>query len=129
MVSVRQMDGKQLACNAGRHVVYTDRKADEGGDDSGCTSGELLLLAIGSCATGSVRTFLESQGAPAAGLQTEVTLAPSPTGRERDMIVIELRIPQVGALDPSALKTAAISGGVVSRMLLGSEIDVRILAT
>ncbi len=60
-VIVRRKEGKRLSCNAGPHEVVTDRKPEDGGTDAGCTSGELLLMAIGSCATGSVRTYLEFQ--------------------------------------------------------------------
>ncbi len=58
MVHVRPVTGKKLLGSAGRHTVVTDRKVAEGGTDAGCTSGELLLLAMASCATGSIRNAL-----------------------------------------------------------------------
>jgi len=126
-VSVRRLEGRKLLCTAGRHSFFTDRKVEDGGADSGCTSGELLLLAIGSCATGSLRTFLHGRGLGSDGLAVEVSLQPSPTGRDRDMILIEVALPGTRSCDRAALEAAAISGGVVSRVALGSEIAVRVL--
>ncbi len=53
-VTVRQLVGKKLLGVARRHVVITDRPVQDGGGDLGCTSGELLRLAIGSCVASRV---------------------------------------------------------------------------
>jgi uncharacterized OsmC-like protein len=125
-VSIRRGEGKTLLCSVGRHLVLTDRKSEDGGADAGCTSGELLLVAAGSCATGSARFYLEARGLPARDLATEVSLEPSPTGRERDMIVITLSLPEeVSDEAVGAARRAVFGGGVVGRLMLGSEVDVR----
>ena len=125
MVKVKPLDQKRLLGVAGHHAIVTDRKIEEGGSDVGCTSGELLLLAIGSCATGSLRNFLKDSGLPVDGLEVDVNLEPSPVG-DRDAIAIDVSLPAeilVGRLD--AIVTATQSGRVVSRIRLGSHVVVR----
>ena len=127
VITVRRGEGKTLFCQSGVHVVVTDRKPADGGRDAGCTSGELLLMAVGSCATGSVRTHLQSLGLPAQDLSVRVTLEPSPSGR--DLIAIELSLPAGLSADQiEAARQAAICGAVVSRLLIISEVGVRVPA-
>ncbi len=122
---VRRLAGKQLLCTARNRALITDRPVESGGTDIGYTSGELLLLAIGSCATGGLRNFFESKGLPSQDIVTEVFFEPAAPG-ERDRIVIEIDLGEerlhAGA---DAIKAAATSGRVVSRVKLGSEIEVR----
>jgi uncharacterized OsmC-like protein len=123
-VSVTRLAGKQLRCRAGRHQLITDRKPQDGGTDAGCTSGELLLLAIGSCAAGSLRSYFETRGCPAADFSLAVDFKPSATGA-RDSIVIEVSLPAgLPAQEPDAVKQAVLSGGVVSRLRLGSTVEI-----
>ena len=125
---VQQLAGKQLLCTARNRALVTDRPLESGGTDLGCTSGELLLLAIGSCATGGLRNFFETRGLPSQDMVTEVFFEPADVG-ERDRIVIEVclsdELLQAGA---ESIKAAVLSGRVVSRVKLGSVIDVRFSA-
>jgi uncharacterized OsmC-like protein len=126
-VSIRRGERKTLLCKVGRHIVLSDRKPEDGGADSGCTSGELLLVAAGSCATGSARSYLEARGLPARDLAAEVALEPSSTGEERDKIVITLLLPEeLSSETVASARRAALGGGVVGRLMLGSEVDVRV---
>ena len=122
---VKPLAGKQLLCTARNRALITDRPVESGGTDIGYTSGELLLLAIGSCATGGLRNFFEAKGLPSQDIVTEVFFEPAAPG-ERDRIVIEIDLGEdrlhAGA---DAIKAAATSGRVVSRVKLGSEIEVR----
>ncbi len=124
--TIKQLAGKQLLCTARNRALITDRPLEGGGTDLGYTSGELLLLSIGSCATGGLRAFFESKGLHSQDMVTEVFFEPAAPG-ERDRIVIELELDkellQAGA---DAIKAAATSGRVASRVKLGSVIDVRI---
>lgn len=125
-VTVRRKEGRRLSCNAGQHEVVTDRKPQDGGTDAGCTSGELLLMAIGSCTTGTVRTFLDSQNVPCPELATEVSFQPSQSGGDRDAIAIDIRVPESIARSHGAqIETVPLNGGVVGRMRLGSELVIR----
>lgn len=121
---VRRLGGKQLLCSARNRTVITDRPLDGGGTDLGFTSGELLLMAMGSCATGSLRNFFEKQGLPCDDLGVEVFFEPVPG--ERDRIVIDVSAsPALLSGNTEAVKAAAKAGRVVSRVALGSAIEVR----
>jgi len=125
-VTVRQLDGKRLLGIARTHAVVTDRPVEEGGADTGFTSGEMLLLAVGSCCTGSLRGYLEAQGKPVRDLEVGVHFEPGANGGTRDRIVITLKLDARDYRgDPERMKAAAISGGVASRLVEGSAIEVR----
>ena len=126
-VNVRRLAGKQLLGTTRHHAVVTDRTLEEGGTDIGCTSGELLLLAIGSCSMGGLRRLFEERGVPCQNLSVDVFFEPQQDLRQRDHIVISINVDHdpIG-VDTETIKAAATSGGVTSRMTLGSEVDVRI---
>jgi uncharacterized OsmC-like protein len=125
-VTVRQLDGKRLLGVSRTHSVVLDRPTEEGGADSGFTSGEMLLLAIGSCCTGSLRSYLEAQGRPVRDLEVAVQFEAAREGGERDRIVITLKVdPRDLRGDPERVKAAAMSGGVASRLARGSDVEVR----
>ena len=126
MVFIRPIAGKKLLGSAGRHTLVTDRKTSDGGTDMGFTSGELLLLAVASCATGSIRKTLTQQAIPADDIAVEVDLVPPKDATDRDGILITVFVDQsVLAASAASIIAAATSGGVVSRVQLGSEIEVR----
>ncbi len=126
-VNVRWLSGKQLFGTARHHAVVTDRTVEEGGTDIGCTSGELLLLAIGSCSMGGLRRLFEARGVSCQNLSVDVFFEPHEDPRQRDRIVIAINADHDPAgIDAATLKAAATSGGVTSRMTLGSDVDVRI---
>ena len=128
MVFTRPVAGKKLIGTAGRHQVVTDRKTEDGGTDAGCTSGELLLLAMASCATGSVRTALAARALPKDDIRVEVEFVPPQQAAARDGILISIFLPRA-VLDAGRepIDEAASAGGVVSRVKLGSDIDIRCL--
>jgi organic hydroperoxide reductase OsmC/OhrA len=126
MVFTRPVAGKKLIGTAGRHQVVTDRKPEDGGSDAGCSSGELLLLAMASCATGSVRTALTAHALPKDDIRVEVELVPPKQAAARDGIQITVFLPQAVLDAGEALVIeAATGGGVVSRVKLGSDIEIR----
>ncbi len=124
-VRVAPMDGRKLRCSVGRHVIVTDRKWADGGTDAGCTSGELLLVSAGSCATGAVRRYLDGRGFPSRDMTVEVGVKPAALPGSRDIIAIGIFVPaDVREDDLPQIETAALSGGVVGRLALGSEIEI-----
>jgi uncharacterized OsmC-like protein len=128
-VTVRQLEGKKLLGVARHHAVITDRRREDAGSDLGCTSGELLLLAIGSCVAGSLRNFFEAKGQCSGELKVDVGLETSAVAAARDRIVIAL-YPGAALLDVATdeeLRLAAVAGGVASRLRTGSEVEVRIV--
>ncbi len=124
--NVVMLSGTQLLGTARNRNVVTDRPLDEGGTDAGFTSGEMLLLAIGSCASGSLRRHFIDQGTPCQSLSLDVRFnAPVAPGR-RDCIVIDLTVDESLCADRDRLRNAVLSGGVTSRIAAGSDMDIRI---
>ena len=110
---------------AGHHTVVTDRKVADGGSDAGCTSGELLLLAMASCAIGSIRNAVAANTLGANDIRVEVEFVSPLILDSRDSIQITVFLTQtVLATGIEPIIAAALSGGVVSRIALGSEIAV-----
>lgn len=106
--------------------MVTDRKAADGGTDTGPTSGELLLLAMASCATGLIRNALAARKLAADDIKVDVALTPPKSEGARDGILITVFLPpQVLAAGAEPIVAAATAGGVVSRIELGSDIEVR----
>lgn len=124
-VTTRSLSGRQLLGIARHHAVLTDRTREEGGTDIGCTSGELLLLAIGSCATGSVRKYLQAQGLPYQNLSVTVSFAADDEPRERDLIVVAVNVDEAARPHADAITVAAVGGGVTSRIHAGTGLQVR----
>ena len=126
-VRVERQEGRRLQGTARQHRVVMDRTREDGGTDAGCTSGELLLLAIGSCVTGRLRNTLEAAGLPAMPLAVEVSFEPSARGDKRQRIAVDVIVP--AGLDAPGVALAereALTGGVGSRMAAGSEMVVRV---
>jgi uncharacterized OsmC-like protein len=124
--NIVMVSGTQLLGTARNHTVVTDRPLEDGGTDTGFTSGEMLLLAIGSCASGSLRRHFKEQGTPCRSLSADVRFdTPVAPGR-RDRIVIDLKLDDKLCANHVSIRTAALSGGVTSRIAAGSDMEVRI---
>ncbi len=122
-IHVTRVAERTFRCVSRSHVVFTDRPAQEGGSDKGPTSGELLLMAVGSCAAGSLRRhFAERQSA--ADFSVDVSLVDGAAGTPRP-IRIALSLPAgLAPPDIEAARTAALTGGVVSRIAKSSKIEI-----
>jgi organic hydroperoxide reductase OsmC/OhrA len=128
LIVVRPLEGKKLRCSIRGHVVTTDRPPEDGGGDAGCTSGELLLMAVGSCAMGSLRKALSNYRLSPDEIAVEVAFTPAAPPNDRDAILITVRLADRAlAAGSDAIARAATSGRVVSRVRLGSTVNVRSL--
>jgi uncharacterized OsmC-like protein len=128
VVVTKPIAGKKLLGVAGRHTVITDRKVEDGGTDAGCTSSDLLLLAIASCATGSIRNSPAGRGLNENDIRVEVDFVAPQQPAERDDIRISVYVPRaVAQVQGGQIVTAATAGRVVSRVKLGSQIEARCL--
>ncbi len=126
LIVVWPIEGKKLSCSTRGHVVITDRPREDGGSNSGCTSGELLLMAAGSCAMGSLRKALSEYCLAPDEILVEVEFTPAADLDTRDGILIAVSLADRAlAVGADAIASAATSGGVVSRLQLGSKIEVR----
>lgn len=122
--------GKALLGRVRNHVVVTDRPLTNGGHDLGCTSGELLLMSLGSCVMGSLASHVEQHALPIELVRTDVFIEQSsvPDGFGRLVITAELD----GALtsdDLRALTEIAGSGRVVRRLRGSTQIDIRMVCS
>lgn len=126
-VEIESGEGKVLHGRARSHRIATDRPQDEGGSDLGCTSGELLLLAIGSCAMGSLTSYAAEQAMPIRIEAADVFLEPAVAPQRFGRIIVAAQISgSAGAADLARLTVAGGRGRVVSRLRAGTEIDIRI---
>lgn len=125
MIVVKPIQGKTLRCSTRNHVVMTDRKGEDGGSDAGCTSGELLLMAMGSCAMGSLRNALSQYRLSPDEIAIEVELMPTDPPADRDAIRITVRLAERAlAVGDETIARAATSGAVVCRVGSGSTLQV-----
>lgn len=124
--NIVMLSGTQLLGTARSRTVVTDRPLDEGGTDAGFTSGEMLLLAIGSCASGSLRRHFTEQGTPCRSLSVDVCFDTPVVPGRRDRIVIDVTVDDKLCANRERIRNAALSGGVTSRIAAGSDLDIRI---
>jgi len=124
--NIVMVSGTQLLGTARNHTVVTDRPPEDGGTDTGFTSGEMLLLAIGSCASGSLRRHFTERGLPCRNLSVDVCFDAPVTPGKRDRIIIDLKLDEKLCADRAGIRIAALSGGVTSRLAAGSDMEIRI---
>lgn len=122
---LRPLAGKVILGTVRQHALVTDRKRSDGGSDVGFTSGELLLLAVGSCATGTLRNYVQREGLEIGSFSVGVRYLHRQD--ERDAIGIDVRLEQaVPAAVRVVLARVAVSGGVGSRVAAGSRVEVEV---
>lgn len=127
-VELRKQEGKILLGRARQHWIVTDRPADEGGRDLGCTSGELMLLAVGSCVMGNLSSYVEHRALPIEVLLANVFVDPASTPEGFGRVVVAAQVKGVVApAELSALTEAVGAGRVVRRMRQGTEVDIRVM--
>jgi putative redox protein len=71
-VKVTYRSAMQYEAQARGHIVICDQPADAGGDDTGMTPPEYLLVSLGTCAMYYVAYYLRLHKLPAEGLTVEV---------------------------------------------------------
>ena len=107
--------------------MLTDRPIGGGGSDLGFTSGELLLVAIGSCVIGSLNTCLKESGEATGGLRAVLRFDPPDADRSFGRVVVDVCIPGVARPEQRPdLVAAAEAGRVMQRVRAGSEVVVRL---
>jgi putative redox protein len=79
----------------GPHLLLADEPIDNGGDDTGPTSQELLLAALGACTTLTLRLYAKRKGWPLSDVDVRLT------GRHEDgRYMISRQVHLEGPIDP-----------------------------
>lgn len=119
-----KLNGTTLVGRARDHIVLSDRLAAEGGNELGCTSGELMLLAVGSCVAGNLNLFAIQQGVDIGDLSADVQVEDAPDDGF-GAITVDVQINgEIHEETLEALRQAAGSGRVTSRLRQNSEIRI-----
>lgn len=123
-VNTSKLSGTTLSGRARDHVVLTGRRAADGEMERGCTSGELMLLAVGSCVVGNLNLFALQQGIDIEDLSANVRIEDVP-GDGFGEITVDV---QIGGEVPEDtledLRQAAGSGRVTGRFRQNSEVRI-----
>ena len=94
------------AIEVGPHQLIGDEGADKGGDDSGPTPHELLLAALATCTSITMKAYAQHKGLPLRGADVRVR------GRHEDgVFVIEKTIVLDGDLDDAQRARIVEIGG------------------
>ncbi len=80
-VTLELLQDGSIIGRAREHSLVLDQPVERGGKGAGFTSTELLLLALGSCIMGNMRSYAESRGIPLRAARFEVAdeVAQAPT--------------------------------------------------
>lgn len=124
-IKTSKLSGTTLSGRARDHVVFTDRRALDGEKELGCTSGELMLLSVGSCVVGNLNLFALENGIDIEDVSADVRAEDAPEDGF-GAITVDVQINQEIPDDTlEGLRQAAGSGRVTGRFRQGS--DVRII--
>jgi putative redox protein len=94
-VTVTTDSGKfRQAVRVGPHVIVSDEPQASGGEDAGPAPHELLLAALGSCTSMTVKMYADRKGWLLKSVEARVSAA-----RENDVFVIRRQIRLDGELD------------------------------
>lgn len=128
-IKTSKLSGTTLSGRARDHVVLTDRQAEAGGKELGCTSGELMLLSVGSCVVGNLNVLALEQGIDIEDLSADVRVEDVP-GSGFGAIAVDVQI--IGDMTEETLESlrqAANSGRVTSRFRQGSDVRINVFCT
>lgn len=132
-VTTSLLAGRTLLGRARGHSVLTDRPEQGGGGDAGCTSGELLLLAIGSCVVGNVARCAAERDIALLRLHADVRIddmpqdgGPGDDGYAPVEVEVEIAADLLDG-DLEALRAAAGSGRVTGRVNRNTDVRIRLV--
>lgn len=113
---------ERLGTARGNEVRVVPPSADGGGD--GFLSGELLMIALGSCVLGSARPAFEKAGIDAHQVEVTVKQVPAKDGQPGRLVVL-LSVDRPADEEMArALRAKALSGGVGSRLVRCGEVSL-----
>lgn len=125
-VNTSRLHGATLVGRARDHLVLSDRALAEGGNNLGCTSGELMLLAVGSCVVGNLNTYAAQHGANVGALSADVRIEETPDD-SYGAITVDVQIEEnVSDKTLHELREAAGSGRVTGRLRQNCEVRITV---
>lgn len=72
-INVTLEDGKRVATRIGNHAIVTDQPTKYGGHDSAPAPFDLFLASIATCAGFFVKSYCDSKGIDASGIDLVMT--------------------------------------------------------
>ena len=72
-VRITHLDKVKFAIHSRSHSIVCDQPAENGGEDSGMTPPELLLVSLGSCAAFYAMQYLKARNLAETGVEVTVT--------------------------------------------------------
>jgi len=72
-VKITHLDKVKFAIHSRSHSIVCDQPAENGGEDSGMTPPELLLVTLGSCAAFYAMQYLKARNLAETGVEVTVT--------------------------------------------------------
>jgi putative redox protein len=117
--------------SVGPHSLQGDESVDIGGSDAGASPHELLLAALGACASITVRMYAERKQWPLDGVRIELSYAQTHasvtgSGDVRNAEEIEMAISFWGYLsDEQREKLLQVAGKCPVHRILTSSIPIR----
>ena len=92
---VRTADGKfRQTVTLGEHVLVSDEPRDVGGDDAGPPPHDLLLAALGSCTSMTMKMYADRKGWPLQACEVTVSMS-----KQGDATTLHRKIVLTGPLD------------------------------
>ncbi len=117
--------------SVGPHSLQADESVDVGGNDAGASPHELLLAALGVCASITVRMYAERKQWPLDGVRIELSYAQTHSsatgsGDRRNADEIEMDISFWGYLsDEQRERLLQVAGKCPVHRILTSSIPIR----
>ena len=117
--------------SVGQHSLQGDESVEVGGSDAGASPHELLLAALGTCASITVRMYAERKQWPLDGVRVELSYAQSHSsatgsGDGRNADEIEMNISFWGYLsDEQRERLLQVAGKCPVHRILTSSIPIR----
>jgi ribosomal protein S12 methylthiotransferase accessory factor len=93
LIEVNFPGGKRVNAAINGHVVSTDQKIDNGGQDCAPRPFETFLASIGACAGAYARGYCERKALPTEGLALRLCCESDAAGRRVERITFEMSLP------------------------------------
>jgi uncharacterized OsmC-like protein len=126
-VFVEYLGGVKFRAAARGHGVLCDQPTDNGGDDSGMTPPDFLLVSLGTCAGFYAAQYLRARSLPGDGLSVRVSAEKGTQPARLASFRIEVTAPIADERHREGLLRAVRSCLIHNTLLHAPSIDVCVL--